>query len=170
MQKTDLLPLCHIGSRQKIRSFFSDYLCIFPNNFPHLLKTLFHLVDQTELRSCSYQIVFRIIGFKIGISLEIICQKTDATFQGHQPCPPRKTFDLLFCQDVFCLLQISLHIQLVQRKIKMYQIQILLILRRCRRTKADRIAEIIRRQSRHNRIQIDNAQTLSTFRIKKDII
>ena len=52
----------------------------------------------------------------------------------------------------------------------MYQIQILLILRRCRRTKADGIAEIIRRQSWHDRIQIDNAQTLSTFRIKKDII
>ena len=73
-------------------------------------------------------------------------------------------------EEMFTLLVKDMYSSYKDLPVTLYQIQILLILRRCRRTKADGIAEIIRRQSRHNRIQIDNAQTLSTFRIKKDII
>ena len=89
------------------------------HNPTHFIKLIFHLLYQSELCTGTNQVVLRICRLEIRISLQKIHQEPDSAFECHQSCTPRKTLQLLRCQNISCHLQIPFHIQLIQIDIKM---------------------------------------------------
>ena len=63
-----------------INGLVTNLLCYFRNNFLHFFPFGFHVSGKRKLCSGTDQIVFRICGSEIQISVQVVFQKPDADF------------------------------------------------------------------------------------------
>ena len=110
------------------------------------------------------------VDLKIPVPLEIIRQEAHTALEGHHLGSHRKQFDLPVRKPSSASFYEAFGIQIKQLHITGHFRQIPLVL--CRRTCAetDRIPEVIHGKPRHNRIQIDHADSFPRLIIDHNIV
>ena len=104
------------------------------------------------------------------IPLQIIRQEADAAFQRHHLCTIHKLIQLFFGQGSRASFDKALRVSFKQTQITGNLRQIRLILRSCTCTEPNRIAKIINGKSRHDGIQINDADALPGLFIQHDVV
>ena len=110
---------------------------IFLNDGIHGIPFCFHVRYQFKLCPASVQVVILTVNLKVSISLQIICQKSHTTFEGHDFGSQTQPFDFFFGQFYAEYFNESLCIDIKQIHIALDFIQINLILCTCACTKTD---------------------------------
>ena len=114
--------------------------------------------------------MLRVCSLKICIAIEIIGKKTHTALKGHKFGGKGKIIYFALIKSIACLAQKAFCIRLKIIKHKLNLIIIIVVLGAGVSTKANRIAEIIKRKTRHNRVKVDNANSIIAVAVKKNVI
>ena len=130
----------------------------------------FHVTDKLELCAGTIQVLSRTMYSEVMVTFQIIGQETHAAFQCHQFSSPRESLNLQWCQGISCNLKESFCVSLKKFQREVYFCQIRFILGTVICTETDRITIIVGCQTRHDGIQINDAECVVCFIIQKNVV
>jgi len=136
----------------------------------HLLFVLLDGGSQFELVSGAHEIVFRILDFVIGVSVEIIAQEAEALFEGDQPAAEGEVIDLGGIKKSPGHREVAPSEGREHTHLHPDQGQVGLVLSCGAGGAAHHVAEIVEGAARHDSVEVDDAEGLAAGIIEEDVI